>query len=57
MISIINQTGSVVLNKAFTITERENTRKLDLSSLVNGMYFIKIQIGSIIQMAKLVIEK
>ena len=46
-----------ILNKTFTVIERENTRKLDISGLVNGMYFIKIQTGSIIQMAKLMIEK
>ena len=56
-ISVINQTGSVVLNKILPVNAGDNTRKLDVGNLANGMYFIKIQTGSVIQMAKLVIGK
>ena len=56
-ISVANQTGSVVLSKMLTVTEGENIRKLDISNLANGIYFIKIQTGSVTQMAKLVIKK
>jgi hypothetical protein len=56
-ISVINQTGSVVLNKIIGVNTGDNTRKLDVGNLANGMYFIKIQKGSAIQMAKLVVAK
>lgn len=57
VISIINQTGTVVLSKTVTVTEGENIRKLDVSSLTNGMYFIKLQNGANVQMAKMIIKK
>ena len=56
-ISVISQTGSVVLSKTLAVNEGANTRKLDIANLANGIYFIKIQTGSLIQMAKLVIAK
>ena len=56
-ITVIKQTGSVVLNKVVAVNEGENNRRLDVGNLASGMYFIKIQIGSTIQMAKLVIGK
>jgi hypothetical protein len=56
-VSVINQTGSVVLNKIFLVNAGDNTRKLDVGSLANGVYFIKIQTGSVIQLSKLVISK
>jgi hypothetical protein len=54
---VINQTGSVVLNKLLQINAGENTRKLDVSNLANGIYFIKIQTGSVTHISKLVISK
>jgi hypothetical protein len=56
-ISVINQIGSVVLKKILAVNAGDNIRNLDVSNLTNGMYFIKIQTGSVIQMAKLVIVK
>ena len=56
-ISVINQTGSVVLKKTLAVNAGDNIRNLDVSNLTNGMYFIKMQTGSVIQMAKLVIVK
>ncbi|MES1223368.1 MAG: T9SS type A sorting domain-containing protein, partial [Bacteroidota bacterium] len=56
-ISVINQTGSIVLNKILAVNSGDNIKPLDISHLANGMYFIKIQTGSVIQMAKLVIGK
>jgi hypothetical protein len=56
-ISVINPTGAAVSNKTVSVNAGINTRKLDVSSLVNGMYLIKIQKGSAIQMTKLVIGK
>src|SRR5205085_12427036 len=56
-ISIMSQTGAAVISKTVTATAGDNLSKLDVSKLPNGMYFIKIQTGSVIQMAKLVIGK
>jgi hypothetical protein len=56
-ISIMNQTGMMVLNRTVTVTEGENKKRIDVSSLANGMYFVKIQNGANVQMAKLVIKK
>jgi hypothetical protein len=54
---VINQTGCVVLNKILLVNSGDNTRKLDVGSLANGVYFIKIQTGSVIHLSKLVISK
>jgi hypothetical protein len=54
---VINQAGSVVLSRTLTATKGNNTRKLDLGNLPNGLYFIKIQTGAVIQTTKLVIGK
>ena len=56
-VSVISQTGAVVLQKVLAVNAGDNTRNLNVGNLTNGMYFIKIQTGSVIQMAKLVIAK
>lgn len=56
-ISVINQTGSEVIRKTIPVNEGANTSKVDVANLANGVYFVKIQTGSLVQMAKLVIEK
>ncbi len=57
MISIVNQTGTVVLNKTLPVTAGDNNKKLDISALANGMYFIKLQHGDNVQMAKIIIRR
>jgi len=57
VITVINQLGSVVLRKSMAVNEGDNFRKLDVSSLSSGMYYIKIQNGTEIQTAKIVITK
>jgi len=57
VITVINQLGSVVLKKSMAVNGGDNFRKLDVSSLSSGMYYIKIQNGSEIQTAKIVITK
>ncbi len=54
---VTNQLGSVVLRKTMAVNEGDNIRNLDVSLLASGMYFIKIQNGANIQMARLVISK
>jgi Secretion system C-terminal sorting domain/Bacterial pre-peptidase C-terminal domain len=56
-ITITNQTGAVVLKKSTTVNAGENRKALDVSNLVNGMYFIRIQNGDEIQMAKIMVMK
>ena len=57
VVTVINQLGSIVLKRTIATTEGENVRKLDVSSLASGMYYIKIQNGAEIQTAKIVIRK
>jgi len=54
---VMNQTGSVVLRTTYTVTKGNNMRALDVGELQSGVYIIKMQIGSIVQIAKLVVEK
>ena len=56
-IRITDQLGNLVLRKTVTVNEGENSSKLDVSSLANGMYFIRLQNGADIKMAKIVIRK
>jgi len=56
-VSVINQTGAEVLRKRISVNAGDNTNELNVSSLASGVYFIKIQTGSVIQMTKLVIAK
>ena len=57
LVTVINQLGSVVLRKSMSVNEGDNFRKLDVSSLSSGMYYIKLQNGSEIQTAKIIITK
>ena len=57
IITVTNQTGQVVTRKTLAVNAGDNIRNLDVSNLNNGMYFIKVQTGSIVQMAKLVVSK
>jgi hypothetical protein len=56
-ISVINQTGAMVLQKTLAVNAGDNLRNLDVSNLPSGMYFIRLQAGSVTQMAKLVVAK
>ncbi|MES2774005.1 MAG: zinc-dependent metalloprotease family protein [Bacteroidota bacterium] len=56
-ISVISQTGSVVLSKTHLVFEGENSLKLDLGNLSNGVYSVRIQAGTVTKMARLVVSK
>ncbi|MBI2731489.1 MAG: T9SS type A sorting domain-containing protein [Sphingobacteriales bacterium] len=56
-ITVVNQMGRVVLRKTIAASAGDNFRKLDVSSLVSGLYIIKVQNGADIQMTKLLINK
>ncbi|MEO7310256.1 MAG: reprolysin-like metallopeptidase [Chitinophagaceae bacterium] len=55
--TVVNQTGAVVLRKTVAVTEGANTGKLNVSGLANGIYSIRLQTGSVTQVAKLVVLK
>ncbi|MBK6378505.1 MAG: T9SS type A sorting domain-containing protein [Chitinophagaceae bacterium] len=54
---ITNQQGSVVLRRSMAVTAGENIKMLDVSRLPSGFYYIKLQNGSSVQMARIVISK
>lgn len=57
VINFINQTGMVVLSKSITVAAGQNSHKLDVRELANGMYFIKMQHGGDVKMAKIIIKR
>jgi hypothetical protein len=56
-ISVISQTGALVMQKVLGVNAGDNLKNLDVSNLASGMYFITLQTGAVTQMAKLVIAK
>jgi hypothetical protein len=56
-LSVINQTGTVVLKKTIGVNEGDNSKELDFSTLPNGVYFIRLQTNVSSQIAKLIIAK
>jgi hypothetical protein len=54
---ITNQQGSVVLSKSMAVTAGQNIKMLDVSRLPSGFYYVKLQNGSTVQMARIVISK
>ncbi|RYE08204.1 MAG: T9SS type A sorting domain-containing protein, partial [Sphingobacteriales bacterium] len=56
-VSISNQTGGIVLRQILAVQAGANTRKLDVGKLANGLYYLKVQIGSEVQITKIVINK
>ena len=56
-VTITNQLGSIVFIKTITVAEGENIKMLDVSKLSNGLYYIKLQNGAHVRMAKIVVAK
>ncbi len=56
-ISVINQAGNVVLQRTIAVNKGANNSKLDVANLASGIYAVKIQIGGVLQTAKLVVIK
>jgi hypothetical protein len=56
-LSVIDQSGTLVLSKTFVANKGDNTSTLDISRLVSGTYFIKLQTGSFVQTATLAVVK
>jgi hypothetical protein len=56
-ITVTDQQGSVVLRRLMAVRAGENIRTLDVSALPSGFYYVKLQSGANVQMAKIVISK
>ena len=56
-VSVLSQAGRVVLSKNIVVLAGTNRPQISVANLANGMYFIKIQTGAVVQMAKLVVGK
>ncbi len=57
MLTISNQLDAVVVSKTINIAKGQNYQTLDLSKLLNGVYYIKLKVGNDTQVSKLVINK
>jgi hypothetical protein len=56
-ITVVNDLGNVMQRINTPVNKGLNNMQFDLSSLVSGMYFIRIKNGADVQMAKLAVEK
>jgi hypothetical protein len=56
-ILVTDQAGSTVLTQQVTVTAGANLKKLDISKLANGVYFVKIKTGDTIEVARIVVTK
>lgn len=56
-VTVTNQQGSVVLRRLMSVKAGENIRTLDVSTLPSGFYYVKLQSGNSVQMAKIVVSK
>ncbi|MBK8519899.1 MAG: fibronectin type III domain-containing protein [Chitinophagaceae bacterium] len=57
IITVTDRIGNVVFQNRVAVGEGDNRRQLDVSRLPGGMYFVKIQNGDEIQVAKIVVIK
>ncbi len=57
MLTISNQLDAVVVSKTINIAKGQNYQTLDLSKLLNGVYYIKLKVGNDTQVSKMVINK
>ena len=56
-ITVTNQQGAVVLSQLVTVNTGANIKRLDVSKLPGGMYFVKVQTGDRIEVARIVVTK
>jgi hypothetical protein len=54
---ISNQMDGIVINKTIQLTKGVNRNTLDLSRLINGVYYIKLQTGNEVQSVKIIVNK
>jgi hypothetical protein len=56
-ITVTNQAGATVLSQRVSVGAGENIKQLDVSKLAGGMYFVKIQTGEKIEVARIIVAK
>jgi hypothetical protein len=56
-IVVTNQLGSTVLQQTVSAVSGVNNKKVDLSKLPNGLYYIKVQNGTNVQTTKVIVSK
>ncbi len=57
VITVTDRIGNIVMQNSVPVGEGDNRRQLDVSRLPGGMYFVKIQNGDKIQVAKIIVMK
>jgi len=56
-ITVTNEMGATVLSQTVIVTEGDNIKKLDVSKLSNGIYFVKIKTNDKVEIARIVVAK
>ncbi|MBS1510555.1 MAG: fibronectin type III domain-containing protein [Bacteroidetes bacterium] len=56
-VSIVDQTGAVVSTQNISIVPGNNLKQLDVSKLPNGIYFVKLNTGDKVDIARIVVAK
>lgn len=56
-IIVTNDMGATVLSQLVTVTEGDNIKKLDVSKLSNGIYFVKIKTNEKVEIARIIVAK
>jgi hypothetical protein len=56
-INVTDQTGATVLSQLISISAGDNVKKLDVSKLANGIYFVKIKTDDKVEVARIIVAK
>lgn len=56
-ITVTNQEGAVVINQRVAVVAGTNNKQLDVTRLASGTYFVKIQTGDKVEVARIVVAK
>ena len=57
IITVIDQAGATVLSQLVATTAGINFKKLDVSKLASGMYFVKIKTGDKVEVTRIIVAK
>ena len=56
-ITVLNETGATVLSQVVSVAAGDNIKKLDVSKLANGLYFVKIKTDDKVEVARIIVAK
>ncbi len=56
-ISIIDQTGALIMNKTISVLKGKNFEQLDTDHLANGLYIVKIESADAVRTNKLIVHR